>query len=93
MSPWHNEISSHGIRASSTAEDLVITLKKKGVSTKHLSTHLDWFRWCRTFMATDSRTAESTVTRQLANGNCSTRIGGMFNVLPPYMDCWVTRAA
>lgn len=65
----------------------------KGVSTKHLGAYLDWFRWCRTFMATDSRTAESTVARQLANGICATRIRDMFNVLPPYMDYWVSRAA
>ena len=65
----------------------------KGVSTKHLAAYLDWFRWCRTFMATDSRTAESTVARQLANGTCATRIRDMFNVLPPYMDYWVASAA
>lgn len=65
----------------------------KGVSTKHLAAYLNWFRWCRTFMATDSRTAESTVARQLANGSCATRIRDMFNVLPPYMDYWVSRAA
>lgn len=44
-------------------------------------------------MAADSRTAESTVARQLANGTCSTRIRDMFNVLPPYMDYWASRAA
>ncbi len=65
----------------------------KGVSTKHLGAYLDWFRWRRTFMATDSRSAESTVARQLANGTCSTRIRDMFNVLPPYMDYWDGRAA
>lgn len=65
----------------------------KGVSTKHLGAYLDWFRWCRTFMATDSRSAESTVARQLANGTCAIRIRDMFNVLPPYMDYWVSRAA
>lgn len=65
----------------------------KGVSTKHLAAYLDWFRWCRTFMAADSRTAESTVTRQLANGTCSTRIRDMFNVAPPYMEYWASRAA
>ena len=65
----------------------------KGVSTKHLGAYLDWFRWCRTFMAADSRTAESAVARQLANGTCATRIRDMFNVLPPYMDYWVSRAA
>ena len=41
----------------------------------------------------DSRTAESTVARQLANGTCATRIRDMFNVLPPYMDYWVASAA
>ena len=65
----------------------------KGVSTKHLAAYLDWFRWCRTFMAVDSRTAESAVARQLADGTCSTRIRDMFNVRPPYMDYWGTRAA
>ena len=65
----------------------------KGVSTKHLAAYLDWFRWCRTFMAADSHTAESTVARQLANGTCSTRIRDMFNVLSPYMDYWASRAA
>ena len=65
----------------------------KGVSTKHLSAYLEWFRWCRTFMATDSRTAEATVARQLANGSCATRTSGMFNVQPPYMDYWVSLAA
>jgi len=44
-------------------------------------------------MATDSRSAESTVARQLANGTCAIRIRDMFNVLPPYMDYWVSRAA
>ena len=44
-------------------------------------------------MATDSRSAESTVARQLANGTCATRIRDMFNVRPPYMDYWGTRAA
>ena len=42
----------------------------KGVSTKHLGAYLDWFRWRRTFMAADSRSAESTVARQLANEMC-----------------------
>ena len=44
-------------------------------------------------MATDSRSAGSTVARQLANGTCATRIRDMFNVLPPYMDYWDGRAA
>ena len=39
----------------------------RGVSSKRLGTYLDWFRWCRTFMATDFRTTESTVPKQLAN--------------------------
>lgn len=65
----------------------------KGVSTKHLGAYLDWFRWRRTFMAADSRTAESAVARQLANGICSTRIRDMFNVAPPYMEYWASRAA
>lgn len=65
----------------------------RGVSTKHLGAYLDWFRWCRTFMAIGFRTAESTVARQLANGVCRSRIRDMFNVLPPYMDYWVAFAS
>ncbi|MEQ2995977.1 hypothetical protein AAAX31_06295 [Collinsella sp. CLA-ER-H5] len=65
----------------------------KGVSTKHLDAYLAWFRWCRTFMATDSGTAECTVARQLTNGVCRSRIRDMFNVLPPYMDYWAEAAA
>ena len=65
----------------------------KGVSTKHLGAYLDWFRWCRTFMAAGSRVAESTVARQLANGSCSTRVRGMFGLEPPLMDYWDGRAA
>lgn len=64
----------------------------RGVSTKHLSSYLAWFRWCRTFMATDTASAERTVARQLVNGICRTRIREMFNVLPPYMDYWVAGA-
>ena len=48
-----------------------------------LGTYLAWFKWCRTFMAPDSGTAERTVARQLANGVCRSRIHDMFNVLPP----------
>lgn len=65
----------------------------RGVSTKHLGAYLDWFRWCRTFMAAGSRAAESTVARQLANGSCSTRVRGMFGLEPPLMDYWDGRAA
>lgn len=65
----------------------------RGVSTKHLGAYLDWFRWCRTFMAAGSHGAESTVARQLASGTCATRVRGMFNVQPPYMDYWAARAA
>lgn len=65
----------------------------KGVSTKHLDAYLAWFKWCRTFIAADSGTAERTVARQLANGVCRSRIRDMFNVLPPYMDYWVASAA
>lgn len=65
----------------------------KGVSTKHLGAYLDWFRWCRTFMAAGSRAAESTVARQLASGSCSTRVSGMFGLEPPLMDYWDGRAA
>ena len=65
----------------------------RGVSTKHLGAYLDWFRWCRTFMAAGSRAAESTVARQLANGSCPTRVRGMFGLEPPLMDYWDGRAA
>ena len=65
----------------------------RDVSTKRLGAYLDWFRWCRTFMATDSGAAERTVARQLANGVCRSRIRDMFNVLPPYMDYWAAPAA
>ncbi len=64
----------------------------RGISTKHLSAYLAWFKWCRTFMTADSGTAERTVARQLASGTCRTRIRDMFNVLPPYMDCWAAAA-
>ena len=65
----------------------------RGVSTKHLGAYLAWFRWCRTFMATDSGAAGRTVARQLANGTCGSRIRDMFNVRPPYMDYWDAPAA
>lgn len=65
----------------------------KGVSTKHLSSNLAWFKWCRTFMASGSRMAEAAVARQLANGTCRTRVRGMFNVLLPYMNYWDAAAA
>lgn len=64
----------------------------KGVSTKHLDAYLAWFRWCRTFMATDSGAAGRTVARQLAHGVCRSRIRDMFNVYPPYMDYWAAPA-
>lgn len=65
----------------------------KGVSTKHLDAYLAWFRWCRTFMATDSGAAGRTVARQLAHGVCRSRVRGMFNVEPPYMDYWAAPSA
>ena len=65
----------------------------KGVSTKHLDAYLACFRWCRTFMATDSGAAERTVARQLAHGTCRSRIRDMFNVEPPYTDYWAAPAA
>lgn len=60
----------------------------RGVSTKHLDAYLALFKWCRTFIAADSDTAERTVARQLANGVCRSRVHDMFNILPPYMDYW-----
>ena len=73
------------INRINTVHSLLDTFMKpfKGVSTKHLGTYLAWFKWCRTFMATDSGTAERTVARQLANAVCRSRIHDMFNVLPP----------
>lgn len=65
----------------------------RGVSTKHLDAYLAWFRWCRTFMATDSGAAGRTVARQLAHGVCRSRVRDMFNVEPPYMDYWAAPAA
>ena len=65
----------------------------KGVSTKRLSAYLDWFKWCRTFMATDPGSAERTAARQIANGVCKSRIRDIFNVKPHYMDYWVASAA
>lgn len=65
----------------------------KGVSTKRLDAYLAWFRWCRTFMATDSGVAGRTVARQLAHGVCRSRVRDMFNVEPPYMDYWAAPAA
>lgn len=65
----------------------------RGVSTKHLGAYLAWFRWCRTFMATDSGAAGRTVARQLAHGTCGSRVRDMFNVEPPYMDYWAAPAA
>ena len=44
-------------------------------------------------MTTDPGAAERTVARQLANGVCRTRVRGMFNVEPPYMDYWAAPAA
>ncbi len=62
----------------------------RGVSTKRLDAYLARFRWCRTFMATDSGAAGRTVARQLAHGVCRS---DMFNVEPPYMDHWAAPAA
>lgn len=83
------------INRINTVHSLLDTFMKpfKGVSTKRLGTYLAWFKWCRTFMATDSGTAERTVARQLANGVCRSRIRDMFNVLSPYMDYWTEAAA
>lgn len=65
----------------------------RGVSTKHLGAYLEWFRWCQTFIATVSGTAERAVARQLAHGVCRSRVRDMFNVEPPYMDYWAAPAA
>lgn len=63
----------------------------KGVSTKHLSSYLAWFKWYRTSMAAGIGTAEDTVARQLANGACRTRIREMFDVLPHTWNTGVTQ--
>lgn len=57
--------SEGAINRINTVHSLLDTFMKpfKGVSTKHLGTYLAWFKWCRTFMATDSGTAERTVAR------------------------------
>ena len=83
------------INRINTVHSLLDTFMKpfKGVSTKHLGAYLAWFKWRRTFMATDSGTAERTVARQLANGVCRSRIRDLFNVLPPYMDYWTEATA
>lgn len=65
----------------------------RGVSTRRLGAYLAWFKWCRTFMAADSGTAERTVARQLANGVCGSRVRDMLSVPPPYMDHWAAPAA
>lgn len=65
----------------------------RGVSTKRLDAYLARFRWCRTFMATDSGAAGRSVARQLAHGVCRSRVRDMFNVEPPYMDHWAAPAA
>lgn len=56
----------------------------KGVSTKHLDAYLAWFRWCRTFMATDSGAAGRTVARQLAHGVCRSRPTSTTGPRPPH---------
>ena len=60
----------------------------RGVSTKHLTAYLEWFRWCRTFLTASARGGDEIVARQLANGICRTRTRELFNVAPPYMDYW-----
>lgn len=64
----------------------------RGVSTKHLSAYLEWFKWRRAFTSADHGAAEGAVARQLANGACRTRVREMFNVEPPYMDYWASAA-
>lgn len=83
------------INRINTVHSLLDTFMKpfKGVSTKHLDAYLAWFKWRRTFMATDSDAAERTVARQLARGVCRSRVRDIFNVEPPYMDYWAAPAA
>lgn len=69
------------------------TINRVNTVHSHLDAYLAWFRWCRTFMATDSGAAGRTVARQLAHGVCRSRVRDMFNVEPPYMDYWATPAA
>ena len=51
------------------------------------------YRTFSTDLAGRKLTVETGKMAQLANGSCATRIRDMFNVLPPYMDYWVSRAA
>lgn len=64
----------------------------RGVSTKHLQAYLSWFRWRRAFASGGEGDAE-TVARQLSGGLCRTRTAEMFNVQPPLMGYWETKAA
>lgn len=62
------------------------------VSMKCLDAYLAWFKRCRTFMVIDSRTAEPHARPSARQRYMLDLIRDMFNVLPPYMDYWVSRA-
>lgn len=64
----------------------------RGVSMKCLDAYLAWFRRCRTFMVIDSRTAEPHARPSARQRYMLDLIRDMFNVLPHYMDYWVSRA-
>lgn len=64
----------------------------RGVSMKCLDAYLAWFKRFRTFMVIDSRTAEPHVRPSARQRYMLDLIRDMFNVLPYYMDYWVSRA-
>lgn len=64
----------------------------RGVSMKCLDAYLAWFKRCRTFMVTDSRTAEPHARPSTRQRYMLDLIRDMLNVLPHYMDYWVSRA-
>lgn len=64
----------------------------RGVSMKCLDAYLAWFKRCRTFMVIDSRTAEPHALPSTRQRYMLDLIRDMLNVLPHYMDYWVSRA-
>lgn len=64
----------------------------RGVSMKCLDAYLAWFKRCRTFMVIDSRAAEPHARPSARQRYMLDLIRDTFNVLPHYMDYWVSRA-
>lgn len=64
----------------------------RGVSMKCLDAYLAWFKRCRTLMVIDSRTAEPHARPSTRQRYMLDLIRDMLNVLPHYMDYWVSRA-